>query len=77
VVEIRKLSSESYRVKGGLVVVYGVCSSSRRHQRFVCLDLDELRQALSAPSQGQPLHVTLLDEQVRDSRCLLANLLTV
>jgi hypothetical protein len=68
VVEIRKLSSD-YRVKGALAVVYGVCSASVRHQRFVCVDLYELRQDLSDLSQGPLLSATLLSEQVQF--CLL------
>jgi hypothetical protein len=65
VVEIRKLAPD-FRVKGGLVIVYGTCSGIP-HRRYICADIYELRQDLMDTSKGPLLPVTLLGEEVTSS----------
>lgn len=66
VVEIRKLASD-FRVKGGLVIVYGTCSVTIPHRRYICTEIYELRQDVTDTSKGPLLPVTLLTEEVRVS----------
>jgi hypothetical protein len=63
VVEIRKLAPD-FLAKGGLVIVYGTCSGTLPHRRYVCADIYELRQDLTDTSKGPLLPVTLLNEEV-------------
>ena len=58
VVEMRRRFHD-YRIRGGLVVVLGTCDSTQLHQRYVCLDILQLRNLLKKDQSLKATTTTL------------------